>query len=114
MCTPPAVGERPEILARAHVVAPRGELDLYSVEDVRAAIAERPDECELVVLDLRNLTFFDTSGIRLVVETLRVLDADGVRFALVRGRPDVQRLFTLTGLEDRLPFFDDPAAAAAA
>ncbi|HET8950594.1 MAG TPA: STAS domain-containing protein [Solirubrobacteraceae bacterium] len=114
MCTPPAVGERPEILARAHVVAPRGELDLYSVEDVRAAIAARPDECELVVLDLRSLTFFDTSGIRLVVETLRVLAEDGVRFALVRGRPDVQRLFTLTGLEDRLPFFDDLAAAAAA
>jgi anti-sigma B factor antagonist len=114
MCTPSAVGERAETLAHAHVVAPRGELDLYSVEDVRAALAERPDECELVVLDLRKLTFFDTSGIRLVVETLQMLAADGVRFALLRGRPDVQRLFTLTGLEDRLPFFDDLDAAVAA
>jgi anti-sigma B factor antagonist len=114
MSTPPAVGGRADAVAPAHVVAPRGELDLYSVEDVRAALAERPEGCELVVLDLRRLTFFDTSGIRLVVETLQSLTADGVRFALVRGRPDVQRLFALTGLQDRLPFFDDLDAAIAA
>lgn len=103
----PAVGERAGANARAHVVAPQGELDLYSVEEVRAALAGRPDACEVVVLDLRGLTFFDTSGIRLVVGTLQELTADGVRFALLRGGPEVQRLFTLTGLEDRLPFFDD-------
>ena len=114
MCTPPAVGERTEAVARAHVVAPRGELDLYSVEDVRVELAGRPQGCELVVLDLRRLSFFDTSGIRLVVETMQSLDAAGVRFALLRGEPEVQRLFALAGLEDRLPFFDDLDAAVAA
>jgi anti-sigma B factor antagonist len=114
MCTPPAVGERAEVFAHAHVVAPRGELDLYSVEDVRAELAQRPQACDLVVLDLRGLSFFDTSGIRLVVETMQRLDAAGVRFALLRGGPEVQRLFALAGLEDRLPFFDDLAAAVAA
>ena|SRR5215208_5414145 len=108
MCTgSPAVGERAGAITRAHVVAPRGELDLYSVEAVRAALAERPAACEVVVLDLRGLTFFDTSGIRLVVETLQELTAAGLRFALLRGEPDVQRLFALTGLEHRLPFFDE-------
>lgn len=110
----PAVGERREVAARPHVVAPRGELDLYSVQEVRAALAERPDGCELVVLDLRGLSFFDTSGIRLVVETLQTLDAAGVRFALLRGEPQVQRLFALAGLDDRLPFFDDLDGALAA
>jgi anti-sigma B factor antagonist len=106
MCTgSPAVGERTE--ARPHVVAPRGELDLYSVREVGAALAERPDGCELVVLDLRGLSFSDTSGIRLVVETLQQLNAAGTRFALLRGEPQVQRLFALAGLDDRLPFFDD-------
>jgi anti-sigma B factor antagonist len=114
MCTgSPAVGGRTEVV-RAHVVAPRGELDLYSVREVQAMLDERPDDCELVVLDLRGLSFFDTSGIRLVVETLQQLDAAGTRFALLRGRPDVQRLFVLTGLEDRLPFFDDLDGALAA
>ena len=115
MCTPSlAVGERADAVARAHVVAPRGELDLYSVADVRAALAERPAGCEVVVLDLRGLTFFDTSGIRLALETLQQLTAAGLRFALIRGEPEVQRLFVLAGLQDRLPFYDDLDDALAA
>jgi anti-sigma B factor antagonist len=110
----PASGVRARSSESAHVVAPRGELDLLSVVDVRAALAERPEPCELVVLDLRDLTFFDTSGIRLVVETMQQLRAAGVRFAILRGSEDVQRLFAIARMEDRLPFFDalDEAIAA--
>ena len=98
----------------AHVVAPSGELDLYSVTGVRAALAARPDGCATVVLDLRGLSFSDTSGMRLVLETLQDLGSRGMRFALVRGGPDVQRLFALARLEDRLPFFDGLEEALAA
>jgi anti-sigma B factor antagonist len=110
----PAFGVRARSSERAHVVSPRGELDLLSVVDVRAALAARPDPCELVVLDLRDLTFFDTSGIRLVVETMQELRGAGVRFAILRGSEDVQRLFAIARMEDRLPFFDalDEAIAA--
>ena len=98
----------------AYVVSPRGELDLYSVTGVRTALAARPGDCGTVVIDLRELTFFDTSGMRLVVETMQDLGARGVRFAILRGGPDVQRLFALARLDDRLPFFDalDEALAA--
>src|SRR5215210_7673788 len=97
----PAFGVRAQAVERAHVVSPRGELDLFSVDEVRAALADRPDPCDVVVLDLRGLSFFDTSGIRLVVETLHELHAASVRFALLRGVPDVQRLFALARMEDR-------------
>ena len=60
------------------------------------------------------MTFFDTSGMRLVVETLQGLEALGVRLAILRGPSQVQRLFALARMEDRLPFFDDLAAAVAA
>src|SRR5918995_2089558 len=103
----PAFGVRARAFERAHVVAPRGELDLFTVDELGAALAARPDPCDLVVLDLRGLTFFDTSGMRLVLETVRELDGTGVRFAILRGSPDVQRLFALAQLDDRLPFFDD-------
>ena len=95
---------------RAWVVTPAGEIDLSNVEDVRAALAARPDECDVLVLDLSELAFLDTSGMRLVVETLQET-AVGPRFALVRGSEDVQRLFVLARLETRLPFFDDLSAA---
>ena len=74
---PPAFGVRARAVERAHVVAPVGELDLFSVDEVRAALAARPEGCDVVVLDLRGLTFFDTSGMRLVVETLQELRRDG-------------------------------------
>ena len=100
-----AVGARP--VGSAYVVAPAGELDLGTVDDLSATIAARPPECPRLVLDLRELTFFDTSGMRLVVETLQDAGRSGISLAIVRGPEDVQRLFALAGMDDRLPFFDD-------
>jgi anti-anti-sigma factor len=103
----PTFGVDARQVARAHVVSPRGELDLYTVAALRSTIAERPDGCDVVVLDLQQLRFFDTSGMRLVLETMQQdLGPLGVRLAILRGPPDVQRLFALAGMEDRLPFFD--------
>jgi anti-sigma B factor antagonist len=110
----PAFGVRARAVERAHVVSPRGELDLYSAPAVRAALARRAEPCEAVVLDLRELTFCDTSGVRLVIETLQELHATGTRFAIVRGTPDVQRVFALARMDDRLPFFDELDGALAA
>jgi anti-sigma B factor antagonist len=101
-------------VARAHVVAPTGDLDLYTVAAVRSTIGERPEGCDLVVLDLRGLSFFDTSGMRLVVETMQQLAPLGIRLAILRGSPEVQRLFALARMEDRLPFFDELDEALAA
>ena len=63
------------------------------------------------MLDFSGLTFLDTSGMRLVVETMQETRPRRRRLALVRGPEDVQRLFVLARLEDRLPFFDDLRAA---
>lgn len=110
----PAFGVRARAFERAHVVAPRGELDLFTVDELKAVLTDRPEQCDAVVLDLRGLTFFDTSGMRLVVETLHELAGTGTRFAIVRGSSDVQRLFALARLDERLPFFDDLDGALAA
>ena len=110
----PAFGVRARAYERAHVVAPSGELDLFSVDELKAALDARTEPCEAVVLDLRGLTFFDTSGMRLVVETFHELDGTGIRFAILRGSADVQRLFELARLDERLPFFDELDDALAA
>ena len=51
---------------------------------------------------------------RVVVETLQELAGTSTRFAILRGGEDVQRLFAIARLEDRLPFFDDLDGALAA
>ena len=91
----------------AYVVTPVGELDLGTVDELGAIIVARPDVCNRLILDLSRLTFFDTSGMRLVVETLQETRRTGISLALVKGPEDVQRLFALAGMDDRLPFFDD-------
>jgi anti-anti-sigma factor len=96
-----------EPVGSAYVVRPVGELDLGTVDELSATLAARPSACRRLVLDLSGLTFFDTSGMRLVVETLQDARRFGISLALVKGSEDVQRLFALAGMDGRLPFFDD-------
>jgi anti-anti-sigma factor len=111
---PPEFAVSAEAVGSAYVVKPVGELDLGTVDELRATLAARPGECHRLVLDLGGLTFFDTSGMRLVVETLQEARRTGISLALVRGPEDVQRLFALAGMDERLPFFDDLSEALAA
>ena len=111
--TPAEFAAYAEQVDGAYVVAPVGELDLGTVGEVRELIAARPGGCDRLVLDLSGLSFFDTSGMRLVLETLHETRSHGISLKLVRGPEDVQRLFALARMEDRLPFFDDRRAALA-
>lgn len=85
------------------VVVPEGELDIATVDAVRSAVGER-GAGEGLVLDLSALTFLDTSGIQLIVEAFRDARDTGFALAIVRARPQVQRVFEIAGLESVLPF----------
>lgn len=91
-------------------MAPRGEIDLATVELVRGAVEGNLQVGEDLVLDLREVGFMDTSGLRLVLELKDRVDRDGCELRLVRGPRAVQRVFEVSGLEPRLPFVDDPSA----
>jgi len=93
----------------ALVVAPQGEIDVATVERVGAACAAH--ERGTLVLDLREVGFLDSSGLRLVLECQRRADECGHRFVVVRGPASVQRLFELVGLGHRLTLVDEPAEA---
>jgi anti-sigma B factor antagonist len=87
---------------RAFVI-PRGELDLISVEQVAASIADLVAAgCTDIVLDLRQLTFMDSAGVRLVVQQTR---RDDATVLLIDGTELVARLFDVTGLRRHLPFY---------
>ena len=88
----------------AIVVAPAGEIDLATVDDLQAAVDAAAGETEQVVLDLREVTFIDSAGLRLVLQNSRAIASFGV----VRGPLEVQRVFDLVGLDDRLTMLDRP------
>ncbi|HET8980286.1 MAG TPA: STAS domain-containing protein [Solirubrobacteraceae bacterium] len=85
----------------AVVVAPRGELDLATVNQLRNELA-RHASAPVLVLDLRGLTFMDSSGVALVLEQQRSAEAAGSDFRLVPGPRAVQRLFEMTKLARHL------------
>jgi anti-anti-sigma factor len=87
------------------VIVPSGELDIATVDRVRTALAERAAD-ESVQIDLRNLSFLDTSGLQLVVETHRRARQEGYPLRILRGSANVQRVFEIAGLDAVLPFAD--------
>jgi anti-sigma B factor antagonist len=93
------------------VVRPRGELDVATAGLVRTALQKQADEHGRVTLDLGGLLFLDTSGLRLVLETVEASRRDGFEFVVLPGAPEVQRLFDLAGVTNMVPFANggDPA-----
>lgn len=83
------------------VVAPVGEIDIATIQPVREALEATAGPLRL---DLSAVTFLDTTGLRLVVEQERVCRAAHRPFSIVAGPADVQRIFDIAGLRDRLPF----------
>lgn len=79
-----------------------GELDVASSPEFEAELARATDH-ELVIVDLRELEFIDSTGLGVIVKAYQQAQEAGRRFALVRGLGQVQRLLGLTGLSDQLP-----------
>lgn len=74
-------------------VAPVGELDRATVPRLRAQIDElRESGFEHLVLDLRQLTFMDSSGVALIVDEDLSARRDGREFVLINGAPPIQRV----------------------
>src|SRR5688572_14514578 len=64
------------------IVRPRGELDLATVETLRAAL-DAIESAGRLVLDLRGLSFIDSTGLRLLVALHERAQRDGFQLALV-------------------------------
>jgi anti-sigma B factor antagonist len=88
-------------------VIPRGEIDVATVDVVEQRMRDlRVAGFDRIVLDLREVTFMDSTGLRLILSWDDEARRDGLGFGLVRGRDAVQRLFDLSGVAERLTFVD--------
>jgi anti-anti-sigma factor len=90
-------------------VHPAGELDLAAVPELEAAIGGALDGHKQLVVDLRDVTFLDTEGLKSLIEAARVAAERHVTFRLVRGRRSVERIFELTETRSRFEFVDGPS-----
>jgi anti-anti-sigma factor len=94
----------------AAVVALGGELDLGSAPQFEAAVRAAEREAPgVIVIDLRLLDFMDSTGLNSLLRADLRAQEGGRRLVVVRGNEQIQRLFSVAGLDDRLTFVDEPS-----
>jgi anti-anti-sigma factor len=94
----------------AAVIAVAGELDLATspaLEEQFERVMGGP--ATLVVIDLRELEFMDSTGLSVIIRAHQRAEQGGHRLGIVNGSRQVRRLLSLTGVADRLVIVDDLA-----
>lgn len=84
---------------RVGLLTPSGELDVAVAADLRTALREAVGSgAAVVVIDLRDVTFLDSTVLGVVVEAHRAL-GDGRRLRVVHAKGLALRTLQLTGLD---------------
>jgi len=86
------------------LITPIGELDLASAPQLGAAVGDHVDGQQMIAIDLRELTFMDSSGINELVRIWR--HHDHARLVFVAPTGDVARALDLSGVRQVLGFVD--------
>jgi len=89
-----------------------GELDLTTVPNAEEFVTniEREHTPEMLVLDLSDLRFLDSSGLRFILTVDSRARKEGRRLKIVPGPEAVHRVFRIALLDKRLEFVEETEA----
>ena len=87
------------------LVVPQGELDLATAPQLEAVLVAQTGP---VAVDLRELSFVDASGLRVLIEAEAHSRQNGMNLRFIAG-PAVRRLFELADEPDQLTYIEPPA-----
>ncbi len=87
-----------------------GEIDAHTEAQVRDELTRAPDSGDVRV-DLSGVTFIDSSGLRVVLQTHQNLLQEGRRLVLVAPSTAVSRLIVVAGLVSHLHVETQPDSA---
>jgi anti-sigma B factor antagonist len=85
------------------IAAITGEIDISSVAQFRARLAELADNGGTLVVDLNRVAFIDSSGLGALVATARRIAEHGGSLYAVCSQPQPRRLLWMTGVDKRIP-----------
>lgn len=87
------------------IMQPRGELDVATAGTLQAALDDI--ECSKhIVLDLRGLSFIDSTGLHLLIALHQRAQRDEFQLTLVAPAAPLDRAIQLCGLDQTLPFVE--------
>jgi anti-anti-sigma factor len=85
----------------------QGEIDLSTGDIVRRELRELWESgWTEVVLDLREVTFMDTTAVHVLLDAREAATMAGATFGVVIGTGSAMRILALTGLDGVLPMVD--------
>ena len=97
------------------VVVTPAEVDITNAAGLRGVLLEtaatRP---ATLVVDMSQTTFCDTAGIHALVSAYKRAQAERGELRLVIATTTVRRIFTITGLDNVIPYFGSRDEALAA
>jgi anti-anti-sigma factor len=88
---------------RDGVVRVRGELDVATASSLEKLLLRPRDRGEVLGLDLSELGFMDSTGLRVLLRARQAADRGGWEVVLTGASKPVRRLFALAGVHDALP-----------
>jgi anti-sigma B factor antagonist len=116
----PPRGERFRVTERdaagVRVIAVAGELDIATAPELCARLdSSRAVHRPRLLVDLSDVTFCDSTGLRALLGAASEVRAHGGRFAMVCPAPgDVARLLEIVGAAEWMAIHSDPEAGLAA
>ena len=91
------------------VVAVRGEIDLSTSPQLRAALEHALDRgAQRILVDLRDVHFLDSSGLAVLLGGLERSRERGGELAIVCAEGAVLRVLAITGLDRVFPIHGSP------
>ena len=90
-------------------VAVLGELDIYTARSLERTVLElEEDRPLLLVIDLKGLSFIDSTGLSVLLAAAERARGQGRRLVVVRPPLPALRVFTLTRVDAGMECIDDP------
>ena len=91
-------------------VALRGEIDAFSAPRLADRFASLPAGDDDIVIDMAEVSFMDSSGLRVLLELHERAGHAGRRLVLHTPSPSVTKLLDVSGLSDHFNIEREPTA----
>jgi anti-sigma B factor antagonist len=96
------------------ILALEGEIDLHRSPQVKETFEPMvAQKIHRVLVDFSKVTYIDSSGLAVMIETLQRIQAYGGKFGMFGLRDSVRGIFEIARLDQIFSIFPDEAAAVA-
>jgi anti-sigma B factor antagonist len=83
------------------VLGVRGEIDVASAPEFHSSLSDLIGQgSEMVIVDLSEVSFIDSTGLGVLVGAEKEMRASGQELRLVVTRPQITKILELTGLDE--------------